>query len=195
MPTAFPPRFAPDERVYTGGRFVLSDYGALGDGSYEHDGGFFFATGTLGLALTAGAMAGRAIGNNARRNQAAQDAQGRWKVIDQGQIFVGTHGFYLVPDTGGLLSWGYGHLTSAQMAGLGTLWMTGSSDRGPITWIIQSGWAELIFTLWARLVHPQHQQYATGAWVPPGWADRIRAMRVAMPTRLSDESRLRQILG
>jgi len=120
----FPPP-APDRAFWASGTFELMDLRAAGDGSYMRNDGFFFATGPLGLALTAAAAVGKAAGNS----------------------------------------------------------FQGQSEAGPISWILVSDWAELLFVTWALLFHPRHPQLLSGAWLPPGWLDRCAAH--AYRTRLA----------
>lgn len=194
IPATFAPQFAADERVLAVGTFELSEFGAVGDGSYTHDSGMFFATGRGGLTITAAAAAARAIGNSSRRNAARADAAPRWYVIDQGQISVTSHGFYLMSPQG-LFPWAYTDLSAVQLNGPGLLWFTGQSQNGPVSWVLATDWAELLFTLWARVCHPQHPQFYGGVWVPPGWRDRLTAAGVAPPRALTAASPLIGILG
>lgn len=195
VPTSFPPAFSTDEHLYGVGYFTLHDYRALGDGSYVQDNGFFFATGGVGLALTAGIMAGRAAGNSARRKAAADAAQERWHEIDRGQFWVSDYGMYFLTEHGRFYSWQFGAIDAAQLLAPGTPWFTGESANGPISWILTSDWAELVFTCWCRVRHPRHQQFLAGAWVPPGWRERIIAMSVPLPAHLVDSSELSAILS
>lgn len=195
VPTSFAPAFAPDEHMFGAGWFTLHDHGALGDGSYTQDDGFFFATGNVGLALTAGAMAGRAIGNASRRRAAEQAAQERWKELERGQFWVSDYGFYFLTESAQFFSWDFGSIRAMQLIGPATLWFSGESSEGAISWVLTSDWAELVFTFWCRIVHPRHQQFAGGAWVPPGWRDRIIAMAVPLPAHIAPGSELGAILS
>lgn len=193
--TSFAPVHAPDEHVFANGPFSLYDFGADGDGSYAHDGGFFFATGGVGLALTAGLAAGRAIGNSRRRRAAIRAAQPSWREIDRGQVWVTDHGFSFLTATGQFFSWGFGAISAAHLVGPAALWFSGESVNGPVSWILATDWAELVFTFWCRVRHPHHEQFVNGAWVPPGWRDRVAAMDVPLPAHLVSGSELREILG
>src|SRR4051812_40547372 len=88
----FPPQH-PDSSFWASGEFSLLDLRAAGDGSYMHNGGFFFATGSIGLAATAITAVGRAAGNRARRKAAEEAAVPRWTVIDAGHLYVAPSGF------------------------------------------------------------------------------------------------------
>lgn len=146
---------------------VLSTWDSPGDGTYYHSGGTFIATGKGGLALTAGIAGVQAMRNSSRRRQAAAAAQPRWIPADQGLIH-GSHGFYLQTPTG-FHAWDWGSVHSAQVIGIGKAWIQGQSDRGPISWVIDSHWAEMIFVLWALVCNRCHPQLIGGCWLPPHW--------------------------
>ena len=167
---AFPPQ-PPDELFWASGQFQLLELRTLGDGSYVHNGGFFFATGPLGLAATAATAIGRAAGNGARRKAAAQAAVPRWTVIDTGWAYIAPSGFAM-QSQGGVFHWSGGSIQAAQMVAPRTLHFYGNSSRGPISWILVSDWAELIFLTWALRHHPRHPQLLDGGWLPPGWLTR-----------------------
>lgn len=152
----------------------------MGDGTYERDNGWFVATGGVGLALTAGFAASRAIGNSQRRARAMQDAQARWRETDRGTIWVSNTGFYL-HTAAALLPWTWEHVTSMSLAGPHLLIMTGQSTSGLIQWMVDSDWAELMFTLWCRDRYPAHPQFTGFTWIPGGWADRLKAEGLVPP--------------
>lgn len=157
-----------EERIFGSGQFVLSSWEAPGDGTYHRTGGFFMATGGAALALT-GVVAGvTALRNSARRREAAAMAQPRWLPVDQGLIHVGTHGFYL-QTINGFHQWGWNCVHSTIITGPGSIWVQGQSVQGPISWRINSHWAELAFVLWATTCHPHHPQLIDGSWLPPHW--------------------------
>lgn len=177
----FVPHLGSGELLFAQGTFELADYRAAGDGSYAHNGGFFLAGGAVGLAATGAFAAGRAIGNSRRRAQAASDAIQCWRPLSAGTIWVGTHGFYL-HDSGGLLSWSFGSVTGMELVGPGAATLSGNSDRGPIYWILQSEWVELAFALWALAVYPQHPQFTSFTWIPPGWQERVATAGHQLPS-------------
>lgn len=92
--TPFRPHLAETEAVLAQGRVVLCTFRAVGDGSYVHDRGFFFATGGVGLAATAAYAVGQSSGNRRRRQQAAAMATPRWVADDDADLWVSTAGFY-----------------------------------------------------------------------------------------------------
>lgn len=165
---------AGEERVLALGGFELLTHRAVGDGSYVHDGGFFLAAGRGGLGLSAGVLAGRAIGNSRRRARAAADTVPRWVPDDGGTLWASTHGFYLQTPRG-LFGWPWAPIVSAQLVGPGALHVQGHSVGGPVSWVLRSDWAELVFVLWAMHVHPGHPQLVNGGWLPPQWGARCEA--------------------
>lgn len=191
--TTFVLRNGPDERALVTGPFRLNDYVPVGDGTYTHNSGMMLATGRGGLAMSAGFMAVQAAGNAMRKQAAAAAAQPRWHVIEQGQIWVTQYGFYRATPHG-LFAWTYGAIGSAQMVGPGALWMTGDSTNGPVSWILESDWAELILLLWARAVGIDHPQTSGPGWIPPGWPERVIDAGQQLPRALSASSPLRGIL-
>lgn len=178
--------FAPmaNDLVWGAAFFNLYSWGAPGNGSYVRDNGFFFATGGLGLALTAGTALARAAGNRSRRRQAEANAAPRWLHIDQGTVYVSNLGFYLAAPNG-LHTWTWEAVTSMQMLHPGQASLTGTSNNGPIHWLLATDAAELIFTLWARVRHPNHPQLTSRAWLDLGWYDRMAKAGRALPTGFS----------
>jgi hypothetical protein len=156
------------ERIFGSGEMTLLAWDSPGDGSYYQSGGFFLATGRGGLALTAGAAGVRAIRNAARKREAAALAEPRWMPIDSGLVHVGSHGFYL-QSANGLFAWDWNSIDSAQVVEMSKLWIQGQSSSGPISWTLQSHWAELAFVLWATVRNPRHPQLIDGSWLPQHW--------------------------
>lgn len=183
--TTFPPTLGHDEVVVASGPVDVLVWRALGNGSYSHQGGFFFATGAAGLAATAVFAGVQATGNAARRAQAQADAQPRWVRDFGGLVTVSTHGFYFeVP--AGLLTWGFGDVHSMELVAPRAVRMHGQSVHGPVQWVLLTDWAELLLALWAVARHPHHPQAVGEAWIPPGWHDREAARldgaRPALPS-------------
>ena len=180
LSSPFPPQIAVDEQLLAQGPFELLTFHAVGNGSYRRDGGTFFATGRGGLAITAGVAAVRAAANRRRRAAAATDAIPSWRLVDQGTLWISTAGFYL-ETIRGLFPWGWGSVQSAQLCSPASTLVHGTTDGGPVGWIIRSDWAELIFVLWAFCRHPSHPMLRHGAWLPPGWVERCNAAGFAPP--------------
>src|SRR3954447_12327914 len=170
----FPPRLGADERYWAAGPFALHEQRPFGDGSYTHDSGFFLATGRAGLTATAAVAAFRAAGNARRRRQAERDAIPRWTQIDCGTVYLSRYGIHLNSPVG-VFPWAWSSITAAQMIAPAAVHIFADSTRGPVSWILQSDWAELFFVAWALTCHPQHPQLVTGTWLPPGWLQRCAA--------------------
>lgn len=166
--TIFAPQGGPHDVLLCAGPYERLAFRALGNGTYEHNGGWFFATGGVGLALSAGVMLARGMGNRARRAAAAHAAVPRWVVEERGLFTVGTCGFHL-SHSSGVFYWDWGSISSMTVRGPGYFEMTGSSTAGPVHWTFATPWAELIFALWALARHPRHPQFVTGEWLPPGF--------------------------
>ena len=163
----FPMTMATDERVLATGPFTLFDFRALGDGSWQVNTPFVFGTGAVGVGLVAGSLIGGSIAKSRARNAAAAAAVPRWVPIDAGMLYASQYGFYL--HTPQVLRWSWSAITGAAVVAPGSVHITGDSRSGPISWIVQSDWAELLFALWAIAVHPRHPQFVTGDWLPREW--------------------------
>ncbi|MBV9487206.1 MAG: hypothetical protein JO246_14245 [Frankiaceae bacterium] len=174
LSSPFPPQAGAAEKMLVSGTFQLLAYGAPGDGTYRHQGGFILAGGVAGLALTAASVVGRQAGNARRRNAAVAAATPRWMPVDSGNLWVSTHGFYM-HTAQGLFAWTWPQINTAQMVGPGDVHIQGDSTTGPISWIIRGNWSELLFVLWALAHHSQHPQLISGGWLPPGWLDHCAA--------------------
>lgn len=165
---AFPPQLSHHERFWASGPFDLLEERAAGDGSYQHDNGFFFATGRGGLTATAAFVGVQAMGNSRRRRMAEQAAVPRWTPIDAGHLYVSALGLHL-HTTHHVRPWAWPSFTSMEMVGPGAVHVLGNSTVGPVSWIIRSDWAELLFVTWAMNHHRRHPQFLNGGWLPPGW--------------------------
>lgn len=161
----------PENRIIANAPVIVHSYQAMGDGSYAHDSGFFFATGRGGLALTAGAAIGRAIGNSHRRAAAQRQAQPNWYPIDSGQVFVNQFGFYLRTRTD-LLFWGWDSILECQMVDRGKVIFLGESLQGRVNYILETDAAELIFALWSLVSQPMHVQFQQKIWLLPEWLEK-----------------------
>ena len=177
----FPPQ-PPDERFLASGSFTLLDWRALGDGTYMRKTTVVGGTGALGIFALGATLLGSAVGNSARRSQASAAAQPRWVTIASGELLVAEHEFVMVSPQG-LWRWRGNAVESADMTGPGHMRMHGTSVNGPVTWVLQSDWAELVFLLWALRHHPRHPRLLDGGWLPHGWMQ--HAQRHSYDTRLS----------
>lgn len=156
------------EIALAAGTLHVDGFHAVGDGSYEHSTAFVWGTGRFGLALAAGTLAASAIGNAARRTQAAADAQEAWRPLFSGSVFVSTEGFH-IQTMQGLFHWDWEAVDLMQVVGFNVAVMQAQSTAGPVTWRLTSEWAELIFVLWALRRHPRHPQLRDGTWLPANW--------------------------
>ena len=164
----FPAQFAPDEQLWSIGPFRLYDFRAPGDGTYVEDQSWFFATGGVGLALTAAFYGARKAGNARRRGEAAAALVPRWIEIGAGDLYTGTHGFYM-HSPAGLWSWSWNDIQSSDVMGPAWVRFTGEGPGGQVNWSIVSDWAELLFLGWAMARHRGHPQLVTGNGWPGVW--------------------------
>ena len=158
-------------------RYVL----AAGDATYQKSSAFFFATGAVGLAATAAVAVGQAWGNSRRKRRAERAARPRWDEAGGGLLTVSTHGFYL-SGPHGVSPWPWAAVDTCEVGRRGLVDLTGRSTTGPVRWLLETDWAELVFAMWALDRHPGHPRLADGAWLPPGWLERVAA-RVGPPAQ------------
>lgn len=184
----FPPQLRPDEQFLASAPFDLLTYHRVGDGSYHHAAGIFYATGRAGLATTIAVATLHAAANRRRRDAARAASAPRWVLDDAGTVWVSTAGFYL-HTIRGLFPWGWDSLQSAQPLSPGAVLLHGNSTAGPVAWIIRCDWAELIFVLWALRMHPSHPALHQGAWLPHGWFDRCATAGFAFPGHVAAPAR------
>lgn len=166
--TDFPPAFSVDERIWVQGDYLLEEFGATGDGTYETSHTIVGGTGVLGLTMLAATWGASAAGNRRRREQAAQAMVPHWHQVDQGTLYVSVLGLYL-RSPGGLSTWPWGAITEADIPQPGVFVFTGVSAGGPVRLAVGSHWAELVFAAWALARHPRHPRLGDGSWWPGGW--------------------------
>lgn len=171
----FPGTNGADERFWASGPFELSDFRALGDGSWQVSTPMVFGTGALGVGLVAGSMIGGSIAKSRARRAARAAAVPRWVPIEHGNLYVSRLGFHM--HTPRVIRWNWAGMTGAAMVAPGIVHFTGESAKGPVSWLLQSDWAELVFVSWALAQHPRHPQLVTGEWLPPGWLGHARYHR------------------
>lgn len=155
---------APGEVAFVGGPFALDEWRADGDGSYDRGSTFAFGP----PVFVAGALIGSAIGNSRRRAAAQWAATPMWRPGFAGWVVVTNTGFHLCTDHGNLF-WGWGSISQIDVVGRGQVVLVGDSTAGPVRWLIRSGWAELLFVLWAHQRHPAHPQFVGRSWLHPDW--------------------------
>lgn len=165
----FPGRNVAGERFWATGAVVVSDFRAIGDGSWSVSTPMVFGTGALGVGLVAGSLVGGAIAKSRARRAAAAATVPRWVPIAHGALYLSAYGFHL--HTPQVNAWHWAGVTGAEMVAPGVVHVTGNGKSGPVAWLIQSEWAELLFVTWANAVHPRHPQLVTGQWLPPGWVE------------------------
>ncbi|MFI9451553.1 hypothetical protein [Amycolatopsis sp. NPDC052450] len=169
----FPTVNADDERLWAVGQFILSDFRALGDGSWQVNTPMVFGTGAVGLGLVAGSLIGGAVAKSRARTAAQAAAMPRWVPIVRGSLYASSYGFYMY--TPQVLRWHWSAITAASIVAPATLHFTGESVDGPISRLLQSDYAELLFVTWALDQHPRHPQLVTGGWLPQGWLQHAAA--------------------
>ncbi|MEU3621066.1 hypothetical protein BS329_11210 [Amycolatopsis coloradensis] len=169
----FPAVNADDERLWAVGQFILSDFRALGNGSWQVNTPMVVGTGAVGLGLVAGSLIGGAVAKSRARAAAQAAAVPRWVPMDRGSVYASSYGFYLY--TPQVFRWRWSAMTAASIVAPATLHFAGDSASGPISWLLQSDYAELLFVIWALNQHPQHPQLVTGGWLPRGWLQHARA--------------------
>jgi len=174
LATPFPPHLAPGELILVEGPFLLSSFYATSDGSSTQSTMFVAGTGAFGAAAVVTSLVGSALVNASREKAARAAATPAWRPCDSGTVYVSTRGFYLQTNTG-LYPWDWSSVSSATVVGRSRVNIQGDSRQDAVSWILQSPWAELIFTLWAVARHPTHPQIVTGGWLPPGWYEHAKA--------------------
>lgn len=157
-----------NEGIYAHGPFRLLELRADGDGSYVHHSSVLTATGRGAIPLMLGFAAIQAMGNAARRNRAASQAQLAWQIIAHGTVSVSDYGFYLHTPSA-VNPWAWNHIDLAELTGPGQLRIQGQAAHGPVTWILESDWAELVFVFWSIACNPTSPQFVTRTWLPPEW--------------------------
>lgn len=61
------------------------------------------------------------------------------------------------------------------------LHISGNSENGPVSWLLHTQWAELVFITWALTHHPEHPQLPDSEWLPAGWVDHTRQSGALSP--------------
>lgn len=171
-------RLAPGELSLASGPATRYTWRALGNGSYQQSSVVAFG----GPGFVLGSMVGSALGNAARKNRAAADAQPRWVCEGQGELTVTDRRAY------------FGHPQSyldLNWPGLATMDLVGADvfecgfqntdGGGFLTVRVQSLWASLMFALAAHSAFPAHPRMLAGSWLPPDFEARCSAVGVACP--------------
>ncbi len=190
MRVSFAHQLGVDERIFATSDYQRGWYGAGGDGSYRTStfvaGGFS----PLGVVLGAATLGASIAGNSARKANARRAAEQRWRTFDVGQIYVSTHGFYLLPSTGGVLAFGLSSLLQVDLGAPGVLVADISMDSGSQEqFAITTVWAELLFVLWARDYCPNHPRLERLGFLPQEFLARVEYAGVW------DASPMRELVG
>ncbi len=174
IPASFARQFHHEERIFQWGDYQRSWFGATGDGSYNTSTFFMGGFGVAGLALGAATLGASAIGNSARKSRARQDATQMWRPIDQGHLYISSHGYYLMPSTGGILGFPMESVMQADLGGPGVPLATNSMASGSQEqFSITSVWAELLFVMWAHEYCPGHPRLTNLGFLPPEFIQRV----------------------
>lgn len=165
---SFPPTLGEEQPLWAAGPFTLHEWRAPGDGSWQSNQMVAFGTGAVGAGLVIGSLVGGAIANSRARRAAEAAAIPRWMQIDHGGLYLSHCGFYLHTPKN-VLTWGWSSVTAATMTEPAAVHLNGNSVNGPVSWLLRSDWAELLFVTWALNRHPRHPQLVNGQWLPPDW--------------------------
>lgn len=163
----FPPTLGEQQPLWAAGSFTLHEWRAPGDGSWQPTQTLAFGTGPVGAGLMIGSLIGGVIANSRARRAAEAAAVPRWMPIAHGGLYLSHRGFYL--HTTRVLPWDWASITAASMTEPATVHLSGTSEYGPVSWLLSSEWAELLFITWALSRHPRHPQLVDAQWLPPGW--------------------------
>ena len=180
VPASFARQFHQEERIFQWGNYQRSWFGAAGDVSNHSS---MFSMGGFGAAGVAvgGAPAGAAPPNGSAngspiRTSAAHHDVTEWRPIDQGLLYLSSHGYYLLPSTGVVLSFPLESMVQADVGGPGVLLGTYSMANGSQEqFSVASVWAELLFVMWAHEHCPDHPRLTNLGFLPPEFVERVQA--------------------
>ncbi|MHB1138047.1 MAG: hypothetical protein ACYC2O_03765 [Microthrixaceae bacterium] len=174
IPYPFARQVDHSEQMIHWGDYQRSWFGAAGDGSYDSSTFFLGGFGAAGMALGAATLGASAIGNAGRKSRARRDATEMWRPIDSGHLYVSTHGYYILPSTGGIFCFPQSSLLQADLGGPGVLLATHSMDGGHQSqFAITTVWAELLFVMWAHEYSPHHPRLTNLGFLPPEFIQRV----------------------
>jgi len=130
-----------------------------GDGTYVQKSTVVGGFGVLGIALGAATLGGSALANAARRQRAKRAMAPRWRPIDDGDLYVSSHGFYLSTRQGALLGFGWDCITQITREGSGALCFHAQlASGGSFDFQLCCDYSDLVFLLWAAARNPGHPQ-------------------------------------
>ncbi|WP_406457891.1 hypothetical protein OH768_27315 [Streptomyces sp. NBC_01622] len=172
------------ERALAVGPAQRQTWRALGNGSYTHTNAAAF--GSPGFVI--GSLAGSALGNAARRRQAARDAEPRWVVDGTGAVTLTLQKLHFAHTAELDLDWGA--LNSIELAAPDVFQTSFVNTRGSHTTVrVQTPWASLAFVLAAITAFPAHPRLLTRGWLPPDFEE--RCARAGRPCRPAAQPALR----
>ncbi|MEV7523751.1 hypothetical protein [Streptomyces sp. NPDC091371] len=171
-------RLAPGELSLAVGPASRFTWRALGNGTYQHNSVVAFG----GPAFVIGSMVGSALGNAARRNRAAADAQPRWVADGSGELTVTNRRAYF-GQTQRFLDLNWSGLHAVDLVGP-EVFQCSFQDvygGGHCTVQLHSMWASLMFALAAHVAFPAHPRLLSGGWLPPDFEARCAAIGADCP--------------
>lgn len=157
---------------------------AVGNGGYSHTSVAAFGS----PAFVFGSLAGAAIGNSARRRQAARDAEPRWVVDGNGEATITLRRLHFAHAAELDLEWG--GLSSIDLVAPDVFQTSFINTRGSHGTVrVQTPWASLAFALAAVTAFPAHPRLLACGWLPPDFEE--RCARVGRPCRPAAQLALR----
>ncbi|MCY0943629.1 hypothetical protein [Streptomyces antarcticus] len=170
-------RLARDDRALAVGPGQRSTWRAPGNGRYQHNS--VVAVGNPAFVI--GSLLGSAVGNSARRRQAARDAQSRWMVDGSGEVTITRQKLHFASSTIGLdLDWKA--LSTIDLVSVATFQTSFVNTRGQqVTTMVHTPWASLAFAVAAITAFPAHPRLLSGGWIPPGFEQ--KCARLGRPCR------------
>ena len=165
------------DRALAVGPGQRSTWRALGNGRYQHNN--VVAVGNPAFVI--GSLVGSAVGNSARRRQAARDAQPRWVVDGPGEVTITRQKLHFASSTIGLdLDWKA--LSTIDLVSVATFQTSFVNTRGQqVTTMVHTPWASLAFAVAAITTFPAHPRLLSGGWIPPGFEQ--KCARFGRPCR------------
>lgn len=158
-------RLEHDDRALAVGPGQRSTYRALGDGRYQQNN--VVAVGNPAFVIAS--LLGSAVGNTARRRQAARNAQPRWVFDGAGEVTITRQKLHLASSTIGLdLDWRA--LSTIDLVSADAFQTSFVNTRGQqVTTMVHTPWASLAFAVAAITAFPAHPRLLSGGWIPPGF--------------------------
>ncbi|MEU7644660.1 hypothetical protein [Streptomyces huasconensis] len=162
-------RLAPGELSVAVGPASRSTWRAVGDGSYRHSS--VLAVGQPAFVI--GSLVGSALGNAARRRQAAADARQRWVADGHGEVTVTDRRAYFGHPQSSL-DLGWTGLDTADLVAPDAFQCSFRDMYNGSPQLIRLH-SSLMFVLAAHAAFPAHPRLAGGSWLPPGFEAKCAA--------------------